>query len=185
MAPLASVQNWPPGGATCISCKIGQHLVPLAVVAMKLIVNLATNCQSHTNQFFNIYVHHHISLHVNLHVGHLIGHLVNLHDKHHKLSNITSISIINYQSLSVKSSVGIFTLQGHISQLGSTVSLTDWLTHTITSRASCDAKNEFFAIFPLKSKKITDIERKGPRAKTKTVLKLVSKMQQLGSMQNF
>ena len=27
--------------------------------------------------------------------------------------------------------------------------------------------------------------RKGPKAKTKTVLKLVSKMQQLGSMQNF
>ena len=65
------------------------------------------------------YIHHHISLLVNLHVGHLIDHLVNLHDQHHNLSNITSISIINYQSLSVKSSVGIFTHQGHISQLGS------------------------------------------------------------------
>merc|ERR1719266_2776922 len=76
---------------------------------------------------------------------HLIDHLVNLHDQHHDLSKITSISIINYQSLSVKSSVGIFTHQGHISQVGSTVSLTDSLTHslthTITSRASCDAKN--------------------------------------------
>ena len=73
-----------------------------------------------------------ISLLVNLHVGHLIDHLVdhlvNLHDQHHNISNITSISIINYQSLSVKSSVGIFTYQGHISQLGSTVSLTHSLT---------------------------------------------------------
>ena len=32
---------------------------------------------------------------------------------------VISISIINYKSLSVKSSVGIFTYQGHISQLGS------------------------------------------------------------------
>ena len=33
-------------------------------------------------------------------------------------------------------------------------------------------------------KKITDMGRKGPRAKTKTVLKSVSKWQQFGSMQN-
>ena len=70
------------------------------------------------------YIHHHISLLVNLHVGHLIDHLVNLHDQHHNISNITSISIINYQSHSVKSSVGIFTYQGHIGQVGSTVLLT-------------------------------------------------------------
>ena len=38
--------------------------------------------------------------------------------------------------------------------------------------------------FPLKSKKTTDIGRKGPRAKTRTVLKSVSQMQQLSSMQN-
>ena len=96
------------------------------------------------------YIHHHISLLVNLHVGHLIDHLVNLHDQHHNLSNITSISIINYQSLSVKSSVGIFTHQGHISQVGSTVSLTDSLTHSltnITSRASCDAKKKLNFMF--------------------------------------
>ena len=75
---------------------------------------------SHTKKFFISYIHHHIiSLLVNPHVGHLIDHHVNLHDQHHNLSNITSISIINYQSLSVKSSVGIFTHQGHISQLGS------------------------------------------------------------------
>ena len=33
------------------------------------------------------------------HVGHLIGHLVNLHDQHHNLSYIISMSIINRQSL--------------------------------------------------------------------------------------
>ena len=42
----------------------------------------------------------------------------------------------------------------------------------------------FTEISPLKSKKITNMGRKGPRAKTKTVLKSVSKMQQLGSMPN-
>ena len=50
------------------------------------------------------------------------------------------------------------------------------------------ATNRFFAIFPLKfplrSKKITFMGRKGPRAKTKTVLKSVSKWEQFGSMQN-
>ena len=89
------------------------------IITSNIISIIITNCQSHTNKFFISYIHHHISLPVNLHVGHLIDHLVNLHDQHHNLSNITSISIINYQSLSVKSSVGIFTYQGHIRQLGS------------------------------------------------------------------
>ena len=38
--------------------------------------------------------------------------------------------------------------------------------------------------FPLKSKKTTTMGRKGPRAKTKIVLKSVSKVDQLGSMHN-
>ena len=38
--------------------------------------------------------------------------------------------------------------------------------------------------FPLKSKKITFMGRKGPRAKTKIVLKSVSIVDQLGSMPN-
>ena len=45
-------------------------------------------------------------------------------------------------------------------------------------------KNIFPLKFPLKLKKITNIGRKGPRAKTITVLKSVSKMQQLDSMPN-
>ena len=46
-----------------------------------------------------------------------------------------------------------------------------------------------FAIFPLKvpfkSKKITNMGRKGPRAKTKTVLKPVKQWDQHGNMQNW
>ena len=42
---------------------------------------------------------------------------------------------------SVKSSVGIFTHQGHISQVGSTVSVSDSVTH-VGSIASHDAKNQ-------------------------------------------
>ena len=38
--------------------------------------------------------------------------------------------------------------------------------------------------FPLKPKKTITIGRKGPRAKTKIVLKSVSKVDQLGSMHN-
>ena len=97
-------------------------LVPLSsthIITSNIISICIKNRQSHTNKFFSSYIHHHISLLVNLHVGHLIDHLVNLHDQHHNLSNITSISIINYQSLSVMSSEGIFTHQGHISKLGS------------------------------------------------------------------
>ena len=111
---LHQLKIWSPGGTNCISSKFGYQAVPL-----ELVWNLTTNLQSHTNKFFISYIHYHISLLVNFHVGHLIEHLVNLHDQHHNLSNITSISIINYQSLPVKSSVGIFTHQGHISQLGS------------------------------------------------------------------
>ena len=47
---------------------------------------------------------------------------------------------------------------------------------------------QFFSVFMGitmgKQPKITNMGRKGPRAKTKTVLKSVSKMQQLGSMPN-
>ena len=42
------------------------------------------------------------------------------------------------------------------------------------------AKNHF----PFKSKKVTYMGRKGPRAKTKTVLKTMSKWAQFDSMQN-
>ena len=38
--------------------------------------------------------------------------------------------------------------------------------------------------FPLQSEKITFMGRKGPKAKTKIVLKSVSKVDQLGSMPN-
>ena len=42
----------------------------------------------------------------------------------------------------------------------------------------------FPIVIPIKTEKITNMGRKGSRAKTKTVLKSVSKMQQLGSMPN-
>ena len=75
-----------------------------------------------------------ISLLVNLHVGHLIGHLVNLHDQHHNLSNTTSISIINYQSLVSK------VLSRYLHSPGSHQStrflewLTQWLTLSLLER---------------------------------------------------
>ena len=36
MAPLALVANWPPDGATGISCKIGHQMAPLANLAPEL-----------------------------------------------------------------------------------------------------------------------------------------------------
>ena len=46
------------------------------------------------------HVHHQIFIrYLRDHVGHLIGHLVNIHDQHHNLSNIISISIMNRQCL--------------------------------------------------------------------------------------
>ena len=91
-----------------------------------------TNRQSHTNKFFIIVIYHHyISLLVNLHVGHLIGQLVNLHDQHHNLSNTSSISIINYQSLVSK------VLSRYLHSPGSHQStrfsiVTHWLTDSLT-----------------------------------------------------
>ena len=125
----------PPGGVSCIRKKFGHQVAPLALVrnfatlsTCPAPTSLPLTSSPYVSKIARVtptnsssYIHHHISLLVNLHVGHLIDHLVNLHDQHHNLSNITSISIINYQSLSVKSSVGIFTYQGHFSQLGSTV----------------------------------------------------------------
>ena len=150
------MEIWPPGGATCISYNFSHQVPPLPLAEnfatkwrhlheLQILPPCQPPCPAptslpltpspHVSKIARVtptnsssYIHHHISLLVNLHVGHLIDHLVNLHDQHHNLSNITSISIINYQSLSVKSSVGIFTYQGHISQLSSTVSLTDSLT---------------------------------------------------------
>ena len=104
-------------------------MAPLA-----LIVNLATNFQSQINKFFIRYIHHHISLLVNLHVGHLIGHI---HDKQHNFANIISISITNLQSLISK----VFSSYLHSSGSHQSTRFLESVTHTITSRASCGAKN--------------------------------------------
>ena len=92
------------------------------------------NSQSHQLSL-SFYLHHH--------VGHLIGHLVNLHDQHHNLSNTTSISIINYQSLVSKVLSRYLHSPGSHQSTRFLESVTHSLTDTITSRASCDAKNQY------------------------------------------
>ena len=61
-------------------------------------------------------------------VSHLIDHLVNLHDQHHNISNITSISIINYQSLISK----VFSRYLHLPGSHQSTRFLQLLTHSLT-----------------------------------------------------